>query len=244
MTVRPVAGSPLVLAHRGAAALAPENTWAAIARALDLGADGVEIDVQRTSDGVLVLVHDDDWRRTTGIAALVRATPWERVRTFDAGSWFGADFRGTPPPTLQAVLEQLPDRTFVDVEIKSPERDAGLGAAVLAAVRPHAERLRLLLTSFDHGCIESLAASVVGMECGLLSDAVLEPRRGRHQALAHAALLAQPAHVERVHRAGACVYAWTVDDPAVARRLVELGVDGIITNDPGRLRVALREPRR
>ena len=241
MTLRPVAGAPLVLAHRGAAAVAPENTWAAIARAIDLGADGVEIDVQRTSDGVLVLVHDDDWRRTTGIAAPVRTTPWERVRAFDAGSWFGAEFRGTPPPTLQAALEQLPDATFVDIEIKSPERDAGLGAAVLAAVRPHAARLRVLLTSFDHGCIESLAAAAAGVECGFLSDTVLEPRPGRwHQALAHAALLAQPAHVERVHRAGALVFAWTVDDPAVARRLAELGVDGIITNDPGCVRSALR----
>lgn len=234
--------SPLVLAHRGGAAVAPENTLPALVRALQLGADGVEVDVQRTCDGMLVLVHDDDWRRTTGFAGSVRGTPWERVQELDAGGWFGPEFRGTPPPTLAAALELLPAGTFVDVEIKSPALDPDLGRAVLAAVQPHCDRLRILLTSFDHGCIESLAARARGVECGLLSTTLLEPRPGQHQALAHAALLADPQHVQRVHRVGGQVLAWTVDVPALALELQEIGVDGIITDDPGRLRSWLRRP--
>jgi len=239
VTVRPPGARPLVLAHRGAAAVAPENTLPALARAVQLGADGVEIDVQRTSDGVLVLVHDDDWQRTTGVAAPVRTTPWARVRTLDAGSRFGAAFQGTPPPTLEAALALLPAGTVVDVEIKSPAADPDLGRAVLAAVQQHVGRLRLLLASFDHDCIESLAATAPGVECALLAATVLEPRPGRHQALAYEAVLAVPQHVERVHRAGGMVFAWTVDVAEAAQRLAALGVDGIITNDPGGVLAAL-----
>ena len=220
--------------------MAPENTLPALVRAMELGADGVEIDVQRTADGVLVLVHDDDWRRTTGVAAPVRATRWAEVQTFDAGVWFGSAFRGTPPPTLQAALERLPDGSFVDVEIKSPELDAGLGEAVLAAVQAHRSRLRLLLTSFDHDCIARLAAVAPDLEYGLLDRIRPEPRpECKHQVLAHESLLEEPAHVARVHGCGGRVFAWTVDDPALGRALAALGVDGVITNDPARLRRAL-----
>ena len=237
----PRRGTPLVLGHRGAAAQAPENTLPALELALRLGADGVEVDVQRSADGVLVLVHDTDWLRTAGVARRVRELPWAEVCRLDAGAWFGPRFRGVAPPRLEAALESLPDGTFVDLEIKSPEDDPGLGAAVLAAARPHAERLRFLVTSFDRHCLEALLPRATGIALGLLSQALPEPGGPlQHQALWAPALLEKPEHVERVHRAGGQVFAWTVDDVEVARRLQEVGVEGIITNEPEKIRKGLR----
>ncbi|HZM14547.1 MAG TPA: glycerophosphodiester phosphodiesterase [Candidatus Krumholzibacteria bacterium] len=237
----PRRGTPLVLGHRGAAAQAPENTLPALELALRLGADGVEVDVQRSADGVLVLVHDTDWLRTAGLARRVREVPWGEVRRLDAGAWFGSRFRGVAPPRLEAALESLPDSTFVDLEIKSPEDDPGLGAAVLAAALPHAERLRFLLTSFDRDCLEALLPRASGIALGLLAKALPDPGGPLlHQALWAPALLEKPDHVERVHRAGGQVFAWTVDDPEVAQRLQDLGVEGIITNEPGKICKSLR----
>jgi glycerophosphoryl diester phosphodiesterase len=228
-----------VIAHRGASARAPENTLPALQEALRQGAAGVEVDVQRTSDGVLILVHDDDWLRTTGHAGRVRATSWDQVQRLDAGSWFGADFAGVPVPRLETALEHLPPGCFVNLEIKSPHLDAGLGDAVAAAASPFRQRLHFLLTSFDTGCIERLAAKT-DLACGILADRVVETRpMVAHQSLHYAAILARPEQVERVHAAGGLLLAWTVDDASVACELRGLGVDGIITNDPGRIRKEL-----
>lgn len=229
-----------MIAHRGASARAPENTLPALQEALRQGAAGVEVDVQRTSDGVLILVHDDDWRRTTGHAGRVRETPWDEVQRLDAGSWFGADFAGVPVPRLETALEHLPPGCFVNLEIKSPHLDAGLSDAVAAAAAPFKQRLHFLLTSFDTSCIERLAAKT-DLACGILADRVLGPRPGvPTQSLHYAAILARPEQVERVHAAGGLLLAWTVDDARVAAELRDLGVDGIITNDPGRIAKELR----
>ncbi len=228
-----------MIAHRGASTRAPENTLPALQEAVRQGAAGVEVDVQRTSDGVLVLVHDDDWWRTTGYSGRVRETPWGQVQRLDAGSWFGKDFAGVPVPRLETALESLPPGCFVNLEIKSPQLDVGLGAAVAAAASPFQQRLQFLLTSFDKGCIESLAETT-DLACGILAGQLVAPlKRAASQSLHYAAILARPEHIGRVHAEGGLLLAWTVDDAAVAAELRDLGVDGIITNDPGCLSDAL-----
>ena len=191
----------LVVAHRGASARAPENTLPALDWAVRLGADGVEVDVQRTADGVLVLVHDDDWQRTTGYAGSVAATPWECVRRLDAGSWFGVEHAGTAPPRLEKVLQAMPPHLLLNLELKSPGLHPGLGSAVVQALRGHPHRV--LLTSFDWDCIEALLPTAGGIELGLLSVAPLQRESAvRTRSLAWAGILGQPEIVPAVHARG------------------------------------------
>jgi glycerophosphoryl diester phosphodiesterase len=195
------------------------------------------VDVQRTSDGTLVLVHDDDWQRTTGRAASVAATPWADVRHFDAGSWFAAAYAGSPPGRLQDALEVLPPHSLLNLELKAPRRHPGLGADVLAALRAAPRRPRVLLTSFDHDCIDTLVGADPSVELGYLGTRAL-PVGGavKTQALHYEAILAEPQVVRRIHAAGGRVLAWTVDDVSLAVQLASLGVDALISNDPGKLR--------
>jgi glycerophosphoryl diester phosphodiesterase len=225
-----------VLAHRGASGLAPENTLPAVQRARDLGVDGVEVDVQRTSDGVLVLVHDDTWMRTAGLDAAVAATPWEAVRGLDAGSWFGSEFAATPPPRLDDLLVLARAGLFCNLEIKSPEKHPGLGDDVVAAVRRSGAGANVLMTCFDAGVVETLARAHPDLAFGYL--AAQPPLRDdpavRAQSLLADWILREPGLVKAAHAAGRKIYSWSVDDPATWRRLARLGVDGIITNHPER----------
>jgi glycerophosphoryl diester phosphodiesterase len=240
-------GSALVIGHRGASGLAPENTLPALQLAHDLGAEGVEVDVQRTSDGVLVLVHDADWRRTTGHPGEVRRTPWATVRGLDAGGWFGAAYRGVAPPRLEEVLAFARDRMLLNVEIKAPERDPGLAEAVVAAIRRHRAEAQVLLTSFDPVCIDALAEASPDLGFGYISERAVERMHPRVTTLSLGAeLLGQrPELVASAHAQGRRVLAWTVDTPEAALRLAAAGVDGILTNHPERLRPHFpRLPRR
>lgn len=233
--------SPLLLAHRGASAYAPENTRPALQLAIRQGADGVEVDVQPTSDGVPVLVHDDDWWRTAGEPAPVRDLGWDAVRRLDAGSWFAPEFRGVPPGTLEDALEIAGSR-LVNLEIKSPRPDDGLAQSVATRVRRLGLQSRVLFTSFDHACIDALARSCDDLELGyLVREGVGSlPRTVRTLVLHFDALLARPEIARQAHADGRCVLAYTVDDPATAKQLRRVHVDGIITNDPAALRDACR----
>jgi glycerophosphoryl diester phosphodiesterase len=230
--------SALVIAHRGASGLAPENTLPALQLALDLGADGAEVDVQRTSDGVLVLVHDEDWRRTAGHAGAVRGTPWATVRGLDAGGWFGGTFRGVAPLRLDEALAFVQGRMLLNVEIKSPERDPGLAAAVVDAVRRHRAGSQVLLTSFDHACIDALANASPDLAFGYISECAVERSHPRVTTLSLAADLVvhRPELLAAAHAQGRRVLVWTVDAVETALQLAASGVDGILTNHPERLR--------
>jgi glycerophosphoryl diester phosphodiesterase len=207
--------------------------------AIEHGADGVEVDVQRTSDGVPVLVHDSDWRRTTGHAAAVRELPWERVCQLDAGSWFSPDCSGVRPGTLDDALE-VAGTALVNLEIKSPHLDAALSTTVAARVRERGLQERVLLTSFDHESIDALAEAHDDLELGYLTHRAIEvpPHRVQTLVLLFQVVLADTGIVRSAHEVGRGVFVYTVDDVETAERLRRAGVDGIITNQPQRLRQA------
>src|SRR5438477_652016 len=127
-------GRPLVWAHRGASAEAPENTVAAFSLALAQGADGIELDAQRCASGEVIVLHDESLLRTTGFGALVTDASYSVVRTLDAGSWKSERFRGERIPLLAEALEAFPG--LVNVELKCDRRDdGGLTAEVVHVVR-------------------------------------------------------------------------------------------------------------
>jgi glycerophosphoryl diester phosphodiesterase len=237
------AGRPLIWGHRGASFEAPENTLAAFELAKRQGADGVELDAQRCGSGEVVVLHDESLGRTTGFAGLIAETPWEVVRTLDAGARKADRFRGERVPLLAEVLAAFP--LLVNIELKC-ERigDRGLTAEVVRIVREARAEERVLLSSFNPTCLWRARALAADIPRALLFEseqkwwlrrALLAPLLGAH-ALHPEHVLATPERVRRWRRRGYSVACWTVDDPALAARLVESGVSGIITNRPDVMR--------
>ncbi|HSM91938.1 MAG TPA: glycerophosphodiester phosphodiesterase [Anaeromyxobacteraceae bacterium] len=243
-------GRPLVLGHRGASAEAPENTIAAFRLALERGADGVELDAWRCGSGELVVAHDDDLRRVGGSPLVLRDAPLSALRAVDVGSWKGARFRDERVPLLAEVFEALP-RAVVNVELKSAALrppDVGLARAVARLVRELGAEERVLVSSFDFRLVAAFRAFAPRVATGLLfedghawrarvplSAALLRP-----SSLNPDVRLATAARLRRWERGGRGVFAWTVDAPEDVARLCALGAAGIIANDPGAAREAVR----
>lgn len=232
---------PLNLAHRGAREVAPENTVPAVIRAIELGADGVEIDVQRTRDGELVVIHDETLEATTDGAGIVRKHTLQELKRLDAGAWFGAEWAGTRIPTLDDIFDALPETAIVNVELKQKSwRSDGLEDTVLAFVRGRNVWERVIVSSFNPLILWRLRDAAPHLRLGLLyqpSTPLFLDRTWPRHVLPLAALhpfhtQVTPALVERAHDADLRINTWTVNEPARMHELIEMGVDGIITDVP------------
>lgn len=235
----------LSIAHRGASAQAPENTLVAVRRCGPLGADLVEVDLQRTRDGALVLLHDASLARTTDARRRYpRRAPWAvadftlaEIVDLDAGAWKGPQFVGERVPTLAETLAALPGRARLLLELKLPQDHPGIVADLgdaLAALPSH-DAARVVVQSFDVLAMKELSTRVPGQEVGILGS----PRRENLAALGSWAGMVNPNHalldaayVDSVHRAGMRCFTWTLDRPFAMRRALRVGVDGVITNKP------------
>ena len=155
-----------VIGHRGAAALAPENTWIGFDKALALGVDAIETDVQATSDGVLVLIHDLRLDRTTDGQGLVAETPWPVVRGLDAGSWFDPQYRDARVPLLDEALARYGRRTHIALEIKQP----GIEIEVLDRVKALGLLDAVTFTSFDFASVERIRREELAAHVGFLTS--------------------------------------------------------------------------
>ena len=239
---------PLVWAHRGASADAPENTLAAFRLAADQGADGVELDAQRCGTGEPVVFHDDTLGRTTGRVGLLRETAWSTLRQLDAGRRFSPRFENERVPLLSEVFAALPAHVLVNVELKCDAADdRGLTAAVIDVVREAAAQGRVLLSSFNPACLlrarrlapelprahlfeADAAFPVYGATLmGALGAVAIHPPAGE----------ASADSIQKWLRRGYRIAPWTVDDVEVARRLLEHGCSGLITNRPERMRAVV-----
>ncbi|MDR7485376.1 MAG: glycerophosphodiester phosphodiesterase [Armatimonadota bacterium] len=242
---RAAQGRPAVIAHRGASGEAPENTLAAFRRALELGADAVELDVHLSADGVPVVIHESLLDRTTDGRGLVRDYPLDALRRLDAGRWFGERFAGERIPTLAEALEVL-RAVRVIVEIKNgPVYYPGIAARVADTVRAVGHRA-VTVSSFDHPVLlevrkaaPDLSTAVLYM--GRFTDSLWLARETGADVLQPYWAWITPDLIEAAHAAGRRVEAWTVDEPRHARFVIDLGVDGIITNFPDRIRALLAQ---
>lgn len=239
----------LNIAHRGASRAAPANTLAAFERALALGADGVEFDVRLSADGVPVVIHDATVDVTTDGRGPVSGLTLMELKALDAGAWFDPAFAGERIPTLAEVLDALGGRCLLNIELKSTSLpDHGLEQAVAALLPlfdiPPAE---LLVSSFNPLSLRRFTRRAPTIPVGLLHapNLPLPLRRAwlagwvPHQARHPEHTMVDVAYVARAHRRGYRVHPWTVDEPGEMRRLIELGVDAIITNVPDVLRRVL-----
>lgn len=233
-----------VIGHRGAPALALENTLPSFEAALEAGADGVELDVRLTLDGRLVLSHDDDVERTAGRPGRISAMTFEEVRALDLGGGVGV-------PTFEEVLALVAGRTALVVEVKGWfEGDAYRPAAEVAeAVAPLLDGVEpLVVSSFDPPALARFRQLLPGVRTAIASYRAFEADWALGQAIEGGwdelhvpEEKIDAGFVERAHGAGREVLGWVVDDPERARALRDAGADGIFTDDPGAMRAALRE---
>ncbi len=222
---------PLVFAHRGGSKLAPENTIAAFDRGLAAGADGIELDVRLSRDGVAVVHHDATLGRTTAASGPVRD------RT-------AAELSGLGVPALGDVLARYPGCRLI-IEMKEP--GAGLARAVVAELRHAAAFDRACVGSFSVRALREVRAAERGLATSAATGEVrlalyrswlgLSPGRPRYQAFqvpetSGRTRVVSPAFVRLAHKAGLVVQVWTVDEPADILRLLDWGVDGIISDRP------------
>lgn len=231
------------VAHRGASAYAPENTIEAFRLAARQGADMFELDVQQTEDDELILMHDTTLARTTNAESVFPGrAPWrvadftlEEIRELDAGSWFGPAFAGEPVPTLEEALEEMRGTGLgLLLEIKAPHLYPGIEERTARELR-RSWRGEVAVQSFDWDSMRTFHRVMPGVPVGLLGT----PPAGELPELARFADQINPPHgdvtaayVRAVHRHRMKVLTWTVDDPAVMRRMITHRVDGIITNRP------------
>jgi glycerophosphoryl diester phosphodiesterase len=253
---------PLVIGHRGASAHAPENTLAAFARALADGADGLEFDVRLASDGVPVVIHDANLRRTAGRTEEIASLSSRTLAEVSVGEWFNrrfpararAEYASERIPTLANVCERFAARrAALYVELKCTRTDARALAAATVDV------LRASPVAASHAIVESFTLEAIAeikrlapeiRTAALIERTLRQPRpRARDmiaRALVHGAneialqrWLVTERNVEAARAADLPVVVWTVDHPSWARRARTLGLRGLITNAPARLRAAL-----
>ena len=228
---------PFIWAHRGASSSAPENTLAAFAAAVELGADGIELDIHLSRDGVPVVIHDESLERTTDGQGLVSDANLMQLQELDAGSWFSAAFAGESIPTLEDVLSSFAGQLHLNLELK--EFAAGVEVLRLLGRYPGA---KIMLSSFDYELLKRLRAIDEAQPLAVLFD-----KGNWRQAVSFACDLSACAFhpaVNLVNRSmvAACrdlglpVSVWTLDLAPRVRSLVRMGVTGFFTNDPGALR--------
>ncbi|MEW2192302.1 glycerophosphodiester phosphodiesterase family protein [Streptomyces microflavus] len=256
--------SPVVVAHRGASGYAPENTLAAVDAAKALSVDWVENDVQRTKDGVLVVLHDTDLKRTTDVEEVFPdRAPWAvkdftgaEVAKLDAGSWFGKQFAGARVPTLTQFVNRLErNRQKLLLEIKSPTTYPGIERDILRVLRKEGwldrahVRDRLVIQSFGAACIKEVHALRPDIVTGFLgtpavadlpSYAAFADQINPSYATIGAEYVAAVQRLKGPHGKRLRVNTWTVNDAAKAAQARAYGVDGIITNYPDVVRDATR----
>ena len=235
---------PLVIGHRGASADAPENTIAAFELALEQGADGIELDLHLSADEQPVVIHDFTLERTTDGAGPVSDHRVRELKRLDAGSWHDRRFRGQRLQTLQEVLERFRDRARFWIELKGGSAlYPGIEERVVSMVEIYDVVDRVIVQSFDHAAIARVRTLNRDIPVGaLVGQTPLDPallRPGTVSALCPGAEILTAPLLEEIRGAGLGCYVWTVNEPAQMDRLVEWGVDGIITDRPGLLRARL-----
>ena len=243
---------PLVIAHRGAARRAPENTLAAFRLAAELGADGVELDARLTADGEVVVLHDKLLDRTTDGTGLVSRRTWPELRALDAGAKFGPQFAGERIPTLDQVFEAVGDRLLLNLELKNYESTFDrLVPAVAARVRAHGLERRVLLSCFSP--VSLWTASLIAAEIprALLLYAgqprwmqAVFPRITACQAYHPQDAMTDARRLEALRRGGRRVNVWTVNSPGRMHELLANGCDGLITDVPDVARQAVQDAAR
>ena len=247
-----------VISHRGANQVAPQNTIEAFEKSIEIGCDGFETDIHLTKDGIPVVCHNFTIDETSTGKGAIKNMTLEELRQYDFGSYKGDEFKGVKIPTLDEFLEvskKMGDKMKVlDIELKSEkfgEAGTELAEKTIDAVKNHGLFDKLLISSFDPSILVVCKKIDKNCKTGILyspdnlvsikisARPVAFAKEIGCDALHPFAMYVTRLYVERAHRAGLQVNPWTINKELTAKHLIKLGVDGIITDDPGLMKKLL-----
>lgn len=223
----------LVIAHRGAAGKAPENTLASIRQAIEDGADMIEIDVQESLDGEVVVFHDSDFMKLSGVNLKVWDGTLKQLQEIDVGSWFDFRFSTERVPTLAEVLEEVRGASRVVIELKYYGHDQQLEQRVVDIVERAGMVNDVVFMSLKYDGVKKMRTLRPKWVIGLLSSAAIGNLANLDVDFVAVNMgMATFRFIRRIQAVGKQVYVWTVNDPLSMSRMMSLGVDGIITDEP------------
>lgn len=231
------------VAHRGATAYAPENTIAAFDLAVEMKADYIEIDVQQSKDGELVLIHDTTVNRTTDGTGKVGELTFEQLRSLDAGSWKGEEFAGEQIPTFEEILDRYRGKVGILIELKAPELYPGMEEQVAEALKERnldkPQNEKIIIQSFNFESMKKMNELLPTVPIGVLTSNRAHTTPEALQEFSTYADWFNPSYgivtkdlVNQVHTLGMQIGSWTVRSQEAADFLFEMGVDAIISDYP------------
>lgn len=244
----------LVIGHRGASGYAPEHTFPSWDLAIEFGVDYIEQDLQMTRDGILVVMHDPTLDRTTSGAGDVIAHTLEEIKELDAGAWFNARFAGATVPALREVFERYGAKANYYIETKNPEEAPGMEEKLLELINEFGLResavsnWQVLIQSFSRDSLLKIKAmdpqlpliQLIGKD---YSSAQIQERladiRSYAVGIGPSRFSVDAALVDAAHSSGLHVHPYTVNEPEEMARLIALGVDGMFSDFPDRVRALL-----
>lgn len=241
-TYGPIKGPIPIMGHRGAGELAPENTNPAIDSALAYAVQLIEIDVQRTKDGVIILMHDETVNRTTNGKGKVKDLTWNYIKNLEAGTDFVPKPSGVSVPTLESALLNLGDKSKTArlvIEVKDPDEFPGIGEEIIALIDKLDMKNQAMVISFDIDFIKQLHTIDKDLQLGCLYTI---PPKSTAEELAFAKVASVLwvggsvffGRVKKIQKRGVEVWAWTVNPLRRMKRLHKRGFDGIVTDYPNR----------
>ena len=230
-------GLPMIMAHRGFSAETPENTLPAFQKCIDEGFSAAELDVQMLADGTIIVMHDDNLKRTTGVDKNVWEVTYDEIKNLDNGAFFDPEFEGTKICTLDEAIKlaaSAKDKLYLNIEIKRNGHDDGIAEKVVQIILDNNYLNYCDITSQDYSTLEEVReinpyvltayTSVIGI--------------GNIESLEAADIIsiqetfATYENIERIHNAGKRVFVWTINEQDTMEQLANLNVDAILTNDP------------
>ena len=235
----------MVMAHRGDSVDAPENTLPAFQAAIDNGADAAEMDVQMTKDGTIVVLHDSSVDRTSNGKGNIWDLTYDQIKDLDNGSFFSAKFADTRIPTLDQVIKLCKGRLYLNIEIKRTGHDDGIEQKVLDIIHQNNFQDECDITSMDYKTIEtvrSLDPSIKTVYTTTVAYGSLA-KLDAADAFSVEATFVNSDFVRYLRQHGKEIYVWTVNDESQMDKMVNLGVDAIITNDPVGCRTIVSQQR-
>jgi glycerophosphoryl diester phosphodiesterase len=230
-----------VIGHRGAAGSRPENTLASVVQAIAEGADYIEIDVQETADGEVVVIHDSDFMKLAGVDLKVWDATMEDIAGIDIGSWFDTAYATERAPTLREVLTAAKGKAKVLIELKYYGHDQELEARTIAIVEALGLAGQVAVMSLKYPAVQKMQALRPDWRTGVLAATAIGDMGGlTADFLAVSSGMATLRNIRTVQASGKAFYVWTVNDPLDMSRMISMGVDGLITDRPALVREVLR----
>ena len=223
-----------VMAHRGASTEAPENTMAAFQKAIDDMADYIELDVQLTNNGEVIVMHDSNAYRTTGVDANIVNMTYKEVKTLDAGSWFSDEYVGENVPSLKEVLELTQGKIKLNIELKPADNGTALAKNTVRLIEKYNMVNDCVITSFSESALKAVKTYNQEIKVGYILSAAygdFYDMKNVDFFSVNAAFLSKRT-IDAIHNSGKRVYAWTVNNKEAIKNLTNKGVDGIITDNP------------